>query len=326
MLKHNVRYIRNKKACISYIFKILLSHFKIDATWKQTGVTIAGGIVKGDQLDQLYLPFAMCLDDDRTIYIADWRNNRIIQWKCNAEKGEIVAGGNGEGNQTNQLNNPTDVIIDQETNSLIIADGGNRRVMRWSRQNRKNGEVIISDIDCNGLTMDKNGSLYVCDYKKHLVRQWKKGDTGEGTIVAGGNGPGDQLNQVNCPTYIFVDDDYSLYVSDDNNDRVMKWIKDAKEGIVIAGGNGRGDSLRQLSRPAEVIVDQLGQIYVADFGNHRVMRWCQDANEGTIIVGGNGEGQQSNQFNCPISLFFDRQRNLYVVDCFNHRVQKFEIV
>ncbi len=191
------------------------------------------------------------------------------------------------------------MIIDQETNSLIIADEENRRAMRWSRQNRKNGEVIISDIDCNGLTMDKNGSLYVCDYKKHLVRQWKKGDTGEGTIVAGGNGPGDQLNQVNCPTYIFVDDDYS---------------------------NGRGDSLRQLSRPAEVIVDQLGQIYVADFGNHRVMRWCQDANEGTIIVGGNGEGQQSNQFNCPISLFFDRQRNLYVVDCFNHRVQKFEIV
>jgi hypothetical protein len=35
-----------------------------------------------------------------------------------------------------------------------------------------------------------------------------------------------------------------LYVSDRDNHRVMKWIKDAKEGIVVAGGNGQGNSLR----------------------------------------------------------------------------------
>ncbi len=257
--------------------------------------------------------------------MADYGNHRIVEWKCNATKGQLVEGENGKGNQMNQLNRPTDVIIDKEKNSLIIADSDNRRVMRWSLENNtKNGEIIISNIDCSRLTMDKDGSLYVTDYVKNEVRRWKRGDQ-NGTIVAGGNGKGNHLNQFNHPTFIFIDEDYSLYVSDAGNHRVMKWLKDAKEGIVVAGGNGKGNSLTQLSHPQGVIVDQLGQIYVADGDNHRVMRWCLGAKEGTIVVGGNGNGEQSNQLNHPGGLSFDRQGNLYVVDWLNDRIQKFEI-
>jgi hypothetical protein len=74
------------------------------------------------------------MDDDHTFYIADRSNHRILEWKSNATQGLILAGGNRRGNQMNQLNGPTDVIIDHETNTLIIADHENRRVMRWSRQ------------------------------------------------------------------------------------------------------------------------------------------------------------------------------------------------
>jgi sugar lactone lactonase YvrE len=108
------------------------------------------------------------------------------------------------------LNGPTDVIIDQE-NNLIIADSQNRRVIRWARQENINGEIVIKDIDCIGLTMDKNGSLYVSDRENHQVKRWKRGET-NGTIVAGGNGRGNDLNQLNYPNFIFIDDDYSLYI------------------------------------------------------------------------------------------------------------------
>jgi hypothetical protein len=47
----------------------------------------------------------------------------------------VVAGGNGAGHRTNQLILPTDVIVDQKTDSLIICDQGNGRVVRWSRRN-----------------------------------------------------------------------------------------------------------------------------------------------------------------------------------------------
>jgi len=267
----------------------------------------------------------MFIDDYQTIYIADWGSHRIVEWKSNAQKRRVVAGGNGEGKQMNQLNRPKNVLIDKENNSLIIADRGNRRMMRWSLENNTtNGQIIIEDTDCHGLAMDKDGSLYVSDYQKDEVRRWKRGEK-KGRIVAGGNGKGDQLNQFNVPNYIFVDENESLYVSDGNNHRVMKWVKDGKEGIIVAGGNGKGNSLKQLSHPFGVIIDQLGQIYVADCNNHRVMCWCEGGKEGRIVVGGDDQENQSNQLSYLFGLSIDVEGNLYVVNWRNHRIITFEI-
>ncbi|CAF5130685.1 unnamed protein product, partial [Rotaria sp. Silwood1] len=111
-------------------------------------------------------------------------NYRIVEWKSGATNGKVVAGGNGEGNGAHQLKSPQDVIIDKESDSLIISDSWNNRVVRWPRRNGTSGETIISNITCGGLTMDDNGSLYVVDYEKYEVRRYQIGDT-KGTVVAG---------------------------------------------------------------------------------------------------------------------------------------------
>ncbi|CAF3894216.1 unnamed protein product [Adineta steineri] len=304
---------------------ILFIHVNINAKWKQHGITIAGGNGYGNQLSQLYFPWSIYVDNDhQTIYTADWKNDRIVEWEWGAQSGEVVAGGNELENRSDPLYYPSDVIVDKKNDSLIICDYGNRRVVQWPRQNATNGETIISNIDCSRLTMDNNGDLYVSDCVKNEVRRWKQGET-EGTIVAGGNGEGNHLNQLYRPAYIFVDEDYSVYVSDCLNRRVMKWMKDAKEGIVVAGGNGEGNSLTQLSNPQGVVVDHLGNVYVADCGNHRILRWCKGSCEGSIVVGTHGQGEQANQLYHPRGLSFDVQGNLYVVDSSNHRLQKFGI-
>ncbi len=266
----------------------------------------------------------MYVDDDQSIYVADYGNSRIMEWKYSATNGKVTAGENGEGNQTNQLNFPVDVIVDHERNNTIICDLDNRRIVRWHLRNGATGKTIISNIDCCRLTMDNNGYLYVSDYKKHEVRRWKVGDI-NGTLVAGGNGKGNGLNQLNDPTFIFVDEDHSVYVSEWNNHRVMKWMEGAKEGIVVAGDHGEGNALTQLSGPQGLIVDHLGTIYVADCKNHRIMRWCKGTRQGNIVVGGNGQGEKANQLNYPMGLSFDRQGNFYVADHYNHRIQRFNI-
>ncbi|CAF4154626.1 unnamed protein product [Rotaria sordida] len=228
--------------------------------------------------------------------------------------GQIVAGGHGSGNQLDQLFFPTDVLIDKETDSLIICDSVNRRVVRWSRRSgTTQGEILIDYSICWGLAMDYQRYLYISDDFKHEVRRYQIGDK-NGTIVAGGNGEGAGLNQLNDPSYIFVDQEQTVYVSDGQNNRVMKWNKDAKEGIVAAGGQGYGNALTQLSFPEGLFVDTLGTIYVADLLNRRVMRWPKEAKQGTDIVGGNGSGEGANQFTNPIGLSFDPHGNLYVVD------------
>lgn len=304
--------------------KLSNAFFHSDTVWKQNAVTVAGGNGQGDQLNQLFNPQCIFVDDDQAIYIADSSNNRIIEWKYNETTGQIVAGGNGKGSQMHQLDHPGDILVDAESNTLIICDLENKRVVQWPRQGSMPAQIFTKDIECNSIAMDTNGSLYISDSKKNEVRRWRRGEK-NGTIVAGGHGQGNGFHQLNYPTCVFVDKDHSVYVSDCLNHRVMKWIKDAKEGIVVAGGHDAGDSSIQLYCPQGVTTDQVGTVYVADWGNHRVMRWFPDADEGTTVVGGNEKGQESNQMNNPVGLSFDIQGNLYVSDSENHRIQKFEI-
>ncbi|CAF1138905.1 unnamed protein product [Rotaria sp. Silwood1] len=295
-----------------------------NAKWKQSGITVAGGNGRGSGINQLLEPRNLYVDDEQTIYIADCENHRIMEWKCGATNGNVVAGGNESGNGAHQLNRPDDVIIDKDRDSLIISDYGNQRVVRWPRRNDTSGEIVLSNTSCVGLTKDESGSLYVVDDGKHELRRYKSGDT-QGTVIAGGNGEGNRLDQLYHPHYVFIDRDHSVYVSDCWNHRVMKWEEGAKQGIVVAGGQGQGNSLTQLSGPQGIVVDQLGTVYVADYHNHRIMRWPKGATQGSVIAGGNGKGAQSNQFDCPVGISFDRYGNLYVVEFGNNRVQKFNI-
>jgi len=296
-----------------------------DLKWKQQATTIAGGNGYGNQLNQFHTPYGIYVDDQQqTIYVADSENHRIIKWKFGERNGQVADGGNGPGNRIDQLNYPSSVILDRNKKSLIICDGGNRRVVRWSLENQNDRQILIEYISCFGLMMNNKGDLFVSDCGRGEVKRWKK-DEKQGTIVAGGNGEGDKLNQLNAPGFIFVDREDSIYVSDRANHRVMKWLKGAKEGIIVAGGQGEGNSLKQLSYPQGLVVNENGDVFVADYSNHRVMCWPSGSEEGRVVVGGNGEGEGSNQLHHPRGLVFDRANNLYVVDSSNHRIQRFDI-
>ncbi|CAF1545815.1 unnamed protein product, partial [Adineta steineri] len=249
--------------------------------WKQNAITVVGENKECEGLCQLNRPQRIFIDRNKHIFIADFMNHRVIEWECNANTGQIIAGGSGKGYSEKQLSNPIDVIFDQQTHFIIIADLSNRRVIQWMN---KDQQILIHNIDCYGLAMDKNIFLYVSDYKNNEVLQWKMGEDNEEIVVAGGNEQGNQLNQLAYPTFIFVDEYQSVYVSDSNNHRIMKWEKGAKEGRIVARGNSNGENLNQISKPEGIFVDDSGQIYVADYGNRRIMRWYEG--KGELVIGG----------------------------------------
>ncbi len=276
-------------------------------------------------IEELNRPGGLFIDHDQTMIIADCGNHRILRYMIDSKTALVVAGGNGRGNQSDQLNCPTNVLIDKETDSLIICDSENRRVVQWSqRDGTTQGETLNDHISCRGLAMDDQRYLYISDTTEHEVRRYQIGDK-KGVIVAGGNGNGSDNNKLNFPTYLFVDRQQSVYVSDYENHRVMKWDKDAQKGIAVAGNRGEENEPTQLAHPEGLFVDTSGSVYVADSENHRVMRWPVGATKGTRIAGGNGEGNEANQFNDPAGLSFDQHNNLYVVDKGNNRVQRFPI-
>lgn len=115
--------------------------------WVENAITIAGGYGNGNRLNQFCTPYGLCVDNEQTVYIADSRNHRILEWKSNAREGRVVAGGNGEGSHNDQLSCPTDVILDKENDCLVIRRADTSR------------EIIISDVYCYGLAMDTSMCL-----------------------------------------------------------------------------------------------------------------------------------------------------------------------
>ncbi|CAF4543837.1 unnamed protein product [Rotaria sp. Silwood2] len=183
--------------------------------WLDNSITVTEGNNRENGSNQLDRPRGICIDDDeQVIYIVDTSNHRIIEWKYGSPNGQIVASGNRAGKRTDQLNNPTYVVVDKRKDCLIICDHGNRRVVRWPRRNGINGEIIITDVDGTGLTINNDGYFYISDYEKHEVRRWRTGNT-NGTVVAGSHGQDNRLDQLNSSGCIVIDKDYSVYISDE---------------------------------------------------------------------------------------------------------------
>ncbi len=262
--------------------------------------------------------------------------------------GVTVAGGNGGGSGANQLNGPTDLSVDEAEN-IFVVELFNYRVQKFP-----SGSTSLTDgttvAGGNGFPfppsptkflsvgefVDSDGNLFVTDVSpfSHRVLRFPPGSTSStsGTVVAGGNGSGADPNQLDNPGGVFVDASGNLFVSDNANHRIQKFVYDtpsdtyATDGVTVAGGNGVGSGTAQLDNPGGVFVDADGNLFVADKDNHRIQKFpagSTSSTAGITVAGGNGEGSAANQLDEPYNLFIDAAGTLFVADTGNDRVQKF---
>lgn len=250
------------------------------------------------------------MDNDQSILIADYNNDRIVEWKFGATSGQIVAGGNGVGRELDQFNGPTYLVIEKQANVLIVCDYGNNRIMQWARQGGTKGDVIIQSIACHSLATHSQGYFYTADLNGHVVLRFKVGNK-NGTVVAGGYGAGDRLSQLNQPTHIFVDESQTVYVMDSYNNRVMKWMQGAREGTVLVAPG-------RLEAKGRLFVDPMGTLSVCQEATDRLWRICPGEKQGNFIF------PESGQLVIRAGdISFDRAGNLYITDMVNHQVLRF---
>ena len=91
-----------------------------------------GGNGAGSGLNQLYCPNGAYFDylSTNSLYVADSDKNRIIKFpsgSTSATSGTVVAGIVYTGSAANQLNNPTNVVVDC-SGILYITDAGKRKI------------------------------------------------------------------------------------------------------------------------------------------------------------------------------------------------------
>jgi sugar lactone lactonase YvrE len=67
--------------------------------------------------------------------------------------------------------------------------------------------------------------------------------------VAGGQDYGSSLTQLSNPNGIIVDKLGTIYLTDSDNNRVMRWSKGAREGYIVVDGNEKKEQSNQLQYP-----------------------------------------------------------------------------
>ncbi|CAF0785823.1 unnamed protein product [Adineta steineri] len=137
-----------------------------------------------------------------------------------------------------------------------------------------------------------------------------------GLTVAGGNGRGNKMFHLNNPVGLYIDDDQTLYITDQSNHRIVQWKWSATSGEVLVGGNGQGNGTNQLSNPRNVIVDkERDSLIICDAGNRKVIRWSR-RNDGII---------ETIIFNISCQdLAMDEDESLYVIDGERNEVRRYQ--
>ena len=101
-----------------------------------------------------------------------------------SQNGVTVAGGNGRGNAINQLYNPFGLDIDDDNQSIVIADWGNHRIVEW-KIGASNGKVIaggrglgnrLNQLNCptDVLIGKEMNSLLIADPYIGRVLRWSR--------------------------------------------------------------------------------------------------------------------------------------------------------
>ncbi|MFJ5998551.1 RICIN domain-containing protein [Streptomyces sp. NPDC092370] len=192
-----------------------------------------------------------------------------------------------------------------------------------------------------GMTVDRDGTLYVAEYSGHRIR--KVTTDGKISTVAGTGSAGRGAEGVSAvsaplsyPRGIAVDSAGDLYIADSGNHRIRKiTMADGKihtlagTGTATYGGEGVSAITAHLNTPFGVAVDGAGDVYIADYGNHRIRKITAAdgkirtvAGTGAPALAPDGTVATSAQLKNPTAVAVDSAGDLYIADCGNQRVRK----
>ncbi|CAF1504203.1 unnamed protein product [Adineta ricciae] len=105
------------------------------------------------------------------------------------------------------------------------------------------------------VSLDAKRLVYVSNTKVSEVGCWQTSEN-SGALVAGGNNFEDQRNQLDHSTWIFVNEDQSVKVSNENY---------GGNGEIVADGNDQDNRMGQLSCPRSISFNSEGYFCVFDY-------------------------------------------------------------
>lgn len=228
-----------------------------------TGSCNNGGVSR----DSLCTPVGLALDSLDDLYVADYSNNRVLEYtlplttNTSADKvfGQLgdfnLNSCNLGGVGTRSLCNPHGVAVDK-TDNVYIADLGNHRVLELNTPLAVGGNLIADKV------FGQLGSF--------ATNTCNVGSA----ITASG---------LCTPAWVAADSAGNVYITDQSNNRVLKFIKPLTTNTIADRALGQGNiftrntcktiSPESLCTPDGIAVDNAANLFVADRNNNRVLKF-----------------------------------------------------
>jgi DNA-binding beta-propeller fold protein YncE len=269
--------------------------------------------IRGEEEDeQLARPMAVAVDGRERLLVADTQRGRVHIF--DRREGEYA---HLRGSDMESMRLPIGLAVDGGDN-IYVADGELNQIFVF----RPDGEFDrMLDTSAwlkrpSALAIDRTRQrLYVVDTPAHDVKVL---DLPSGAVHSVIGRRGVERGEFNFPTYVALDREGRLAVTDSMNMRIQ--IFDA-EGQLVSSFGKHGDGSGDFSAPKGVALDSAGHVYVADAGFDNVQVFDES---GKLLLFWGTSGQEAGKFWLPTGLLIDAQDRIYVADSYNKRVQIFQ--
>ncbi len=232
-------------------------------------------------------PISAVLQGSR-LYVCDTVFNSIIVYDLSTGDAHPLAGDRAVGNiqQPNNLAFDQDgrlYVADKVREAVLVYNADESFVAAWGRPGEAKPVAVAIWED----------ELFVCDPDEHEVEVWSRLD---GSFIRKFGGLGKEPGKFFIPTYLALDPEGNLFVTDTGNFRVQKVTRNG-EPLAVIGGPGR--EFGKFAWPKGMDVDQHGRLYVADsrFANVQIFD-----KEGKLLLFFGAPGPEGGNLDLPAAV------------------------
>ena len=283
-----------------------------DTTFSQNVINFLAG--SKPQPNSIVEPMGLAISDDgQVLYVSDTGVQLVFIFDFGQKKFSRIEG----------LSHPLGLALDAQQN-LYVVDQSTKQIKVYDRAGKElRSFTDKSLVRPTGIAIDRQrGNVYVVDTAtkasdEHNVKVFSL----EGKLLGHvGVGQGNVPGAFEFATYITLDSDGNVYVTDTLNCRIQVFDPNGKYARTV-GGNG--DTPGMFTRPKGIAVDSLGDLYVVDSGWSNVQIFNH---QGQILMFFGGRGPMPGLLKNPTSIAIDKDNRIYVGDYINHRIEVYQLV
>ena len=229
--------------------------FDPQSKWNSNGTIFANESILGKY------PRNLLINNENKIFVFNEETKEILIWSNDSFNFNRISIPN--------LINSKSFFVNE--NKQIFIDFNGQRIDQFTINGTFIQTILFINHSCSALFIDHRNYLYCSIENQHqIVRMSLNAEIKEVKMIAGNGCPGPLLDMLDHPNGIYVNENFTLFVADTNNHRIILFHQNQTNGILIAGFGS--SSLFLLNKPTSLSFDGNSLLYIVDSFNHRILR------------------------------------------------------